>query len=52
MDRVLARFVVPPKMLVVIRHFQDGMSVRIRTDDGECSEWFAVGQGLRQGYAF
>ena len=45
---VLARFGVPP-MLSVIRHFHDGMRVRIRTDDVECSEWFGVGQGLRQG---
>ena len=45
---VLARFGVPPKMLSVIRHFHDGMRARIRTDDVECSEWFGVGQGLRQ----
>ena len=45
---VFARFGVPPKMLAVIRHFHDGMRARIRTDDGECSEWFGVGQGLRQ----
>ena len=46
---VLARFGVPPKMLAVIRHFHDGMRARIRTDDGECSDWFGVEQGLRQG---
>ena len=46
---VFARFGVPPKMLAVIRHFHDGMRARIRTDDGKCSEWFGVGQGLRQG---
>ena len=36
-------------MLVVVRRFHDGMRARIRTDDSECSEWFGVGQGLRQG---
>ena len=46
---VLARFGVPRKMLAVIRHFHDEMRARIRTDDGECSDWFSVGQGLRQG---
>ena len=46
---VLARFGVPPKMLAVIRHFHDGMRARMRTDDGECSDWFGVEQGLRQG---
>ena len=35
-------------MLAVIRQFYDGMRVRIRTDDGECSAWFGVGKGLRQ----
>ena len=45
---VLARFGVPPKMLAVIRHFHDGMRARIRTDDGECSDWFSVERGLRQ----
>ena len=47
---VFARFGVPPKMLAVIRHFHDGMRARIRTDDGECSGWFGMWQGLRQGY--
>ena len=44
---VLARFGVPEKMLSVIRQFHEGM--RVRTDDGERSEWFDVTQGLRQG---
>ena len=48
LSTVLARFDVSPKMLAVIRHFHDGMRARIRTDDVECSEWFGVGQGLRQ----
>ncbi|CAB1104154.1 unnamed protein product [Ectocarpus sp. CCAP 1310/34] len=46
---VLGRFGVPPKMLAVIRHFHEGMRARVRTDDGQYSEWFDVGQGLRQG---
>ncbi|CAB1107589.1 unnamed protein product [Ectocarpus sp. CCAP 1310/34] len=46
---VLRRFGVPPKMLAVIRHFHEGMRARVRTDDGQYSEWFDVGQGLRQG---
>ena len=47
---VLARFGVPPKkMLAVTRHFHDGMQARIRTDDGECSDWSGVEQGLLQG---
>ena len=46
---VLRRFGVPPKMLAVIRQFHDGMRARVRMDDGTCSEWFDVGQGLRQG---
>ncbi|CAB1120250.1 unnamed protein product [Ectocarpus sp. CCAP 1310/34] len=46
---VLRRFGVPPKMLAVIRHFHEGMRARVRTDDGQYSEWFDVSQGLRQG---
>ena len=46
---VLARFGVPEKMLTVIRQFHEGMRARVRTDDGEHSEWFDVTQGLRQG---
>ena len=46
---ILARFGVPPKMLAVIGQFHDGMRARIRTDDGECSDWFGVEEGLRQG---
>ena len=46
---VLARFGVPEKMFTVIRQFHEGMRARVRTDDGEHSEWFDVTQGLRQG---
>ena len=41
---VLARFREPTKMLTVIRSFQEGMRTRVRTDDGEYSEWFDVTQ--------
>ena len=46
---VLARFGVPPRMLAVIRQFHDGIQACVRLDDGECSDKFDVGQGLRQG---
>ena len=45
--QVLTRFGVPPQMLAVIRQFHDGMRACVRSEDGECSEWFEVGQGLR-----
>ena len=45
---VLAGFGVPQKMLAVIPHFHDGLRARTRADAGERSDWFAVGQGLRQ----
>ncbi|CAB1100662.1 unnamed protein product [Ectocarpus sp. CCAP 1310/34] len=37
-------------MLAVIRHFHEGMRARVRTGDGQYSDWFDVGQGLRPGY--
>ena len=46
---VLARFGVPHRMLAIIRQFHDGMRACVRLDDGECSDKFDVGQGLRQG---
>ena len=36
-------------MIEVIRQFHDGMRAYVRSDDGRCSEWFEVAQGLRQG---
>ena len=36
-------------MLAVIRQFHDGMQACVRLDDGECSDKFDMGQGLRQG---
>ena len=46
---VLARFGVPPRMIAVIRQVHDGMKACVRLDDGERSDKFDVGQGLRQG---
>ena len=46
---VLARFCVPAMMLAVIRQFPDGMRSRVRTDDGEHSEWFDATRELRHG---
>ena len=47
---VLARFGLPLRMPAVIRQFHDGMQACVRLNDGECSDEFDVGQGLRQGY--
>ena len=40
--------VPPPQMIAVIRQFHDGMRACVRPDDGVCSDWFEVEQGLRQ----
>ena len=50
--QVLACFGVPPQIVEVIRQFHDGMRACVRNDDGRCSEWFEVAQGLRQGCVF
>ena len=47
--QVIARFGVPPRMIEVIRQFHGGMRACVRNDNGRCSEWFEVPQGLRQG---
>ena len=47
--QVLTRIGVPPQMMAVIRQFHDGMRACVRPDDGVCSDWFEVEQGLRQG---
>ena len=47
--QVLTRIEVPPQMIAVIRQFHDGMRACVRPDDGVCSDWFEVEQGLRQG---
>ena len=36
-------------MIAVIQQFHDGMRACVRPDDGVCSDWFEVEQGLRQG---
>ena len=48
--QVLTRIEVPPQMIAVIQQFHDGMRACVRPDDGVCSDWFEVEQGLRQGY--
>ena len=48
--QVLTRIGVPPQMIAVTRQFHDGMRACVRPDDGVCSDWFEVEQGLRQGY--
>ena len=47
--QVLTRIGVPPQMIAVIRQFHDGMRACVRPDDGLCSDWFEVEQGLRRG---
>ena len=47
--QVLICIGVPPQMIAVIQQFYDGMRARVRPDDGVCSDWFEVKQGLRQG---
>ena len=47
--QVLTRIGVPPQMIAVIQQFDDGMRACVRPDDGVCSDWFEVEQGLRQG---
>ena len=42
-------FGVPKKIISVIRQFHDGRLAYVRPDDGQCSDWFPVEQGLRQG---
>ena len=47
--QVLTRIGVPPQMMAVIQQFHDEMRACVRPDDGVCSDWFEVEQGLRQG---
>ena len=47
--RVLTRIGVPPQMIAAIQHFHDGMRACVRPNDGVCSDWLEVEQGLRQG---
>ena len=47
--QILTRIGVPPQMIAVIRQLHDGMRACVRPDNGVCSDWFEVEQGLRQG---
>lgn len=40
---------MPDKVIEIIRHTHDGMCECVRMHYGECSKWFDVEQGLRQG---
>lgn len=42
-------FGVQRKLASIIHQFHDGMRVGLRLDDGECSDWLSVDQGLRLG---
>ena len=46
--QVLTRIGVPPQLIAVIRQFHNGIRACVRPDDGVCSDWFEVEQGLRQ----
>ena len=46
---VLPRSGVPTKVLTIARNFNEGKRARVRTGDGEHSEWFDITQGVRQG---
>ena len=46
--QLLTRIRVPPQMIAVIRQLHDGMRACVRPDDGVCSDWFQVEQGLRR----
>ena len=35
-------------MIAAIQQFHDGVRACVRPDDGVCSDWFEVEQGLRQ----
>lgn len=48
LGKVLERYGVLPIMLPIMRQFHDIMRAPVRTDDGEYSECFNVGQDLRQ----
>ena len=47
--QVPACFGVPPHLIAAIRQIHDGMKACVRNDNGVCSDWFEVAQGLRQG---
>ncbi|CAM9709032.1 unnamed protein product, partial [Sphacelaria rigidula] len=45
---VLARFGVPPRIIMSAGMFHDGMRAPVQLDDGELSARFHICQGLRQ----
>ena len=47
--QVLTRIGVSPQMMAIIQQLHDEMKNCVRPDDGVCSDWFEMEQGLRQG---
>ena len=48
--QVLTRIEVPLQMIAVIQQIDPGMRACVRPDNGVCSDWFEVEQGLPQIY--
>ena len=46
--QVLTRIGVPPQMIAVIQHFDDGTTACVQPDDGVYSDWIEMEQGLLQ----
>ena len=46
--QLLTRIGVPPQMIAVSQQFHDGMRACVRSDEGLCSDWLEVRQGLRK----
>ena len=44
----MAKFGCPPRFIVMVRQFHDGMQARVQ-NDGEFSEPFEVTNGVKQG---
>ena len=47
--KIMAKFGCPPRYIVMVRQFHDGMQARVQ-NDGEYSEPFPVTNGVKQGY--
>ena len=46
--KIMAKFGCPPRYIVMVRQFHDGMQARVQ-NDGEFSEPFPVTNGVKQG---
>ena len=47
--KVLTRIGMPLQIIAVTRQLHDGIRACVEPDDGVCSDWFEVEQGLRKG---